>query len=437
LSTSAAIQAELAPTWKLEVNRRLAAHRSRKESCDAEPETNTELHSVVSSRAAQAAARVAARYAKAPSYSELLAADARAAVRAAAVASRAAQQAQVAAETVLAGLQAGLDAESAAKPADHQPVRPSAAPSSPAPKKQSYAIRWEPDMPVRTRQPGPTRATHGPDLFEIPVEKWQGSESAEQDAQGAEEIRVVEPARPIHANLLEFPRELVATRKVRPRLAEGPYADAAEPTGQLSIFEVEPGSISTQPAAESAAKESAAWPGQVWSGIELEEEPREESAHNTEKLEDAEGAAGTEEETPAAPALELAPFTFRFMAAAVDGALMMATFLVASYMAVSHARALPSIHALEFTAAGLFGGVAVLYLVLFSALASVTPGMMYARLSLCTFDDQVPTFRQRCGRLGALLFSLFPVGLGVAWGIFDEEHLSWHDRLSRTYLRRG
>jgi len=24
----------------------------------------------------------------------------------------------------------------------------------------------------------------------------------------------------------------------------------------------------------------------------------------------------------------------------------------------------------------------------------------------------------------------------VAWAIFDEEHLSWHDRLSRTYLRK-
>jgi hypothetical protein len=25
----------------------------------------------------------------------------------------------------------------------------------------------------------------------------------------------------------------------------------------------------------------------------------------------------------------------------------------------------------------------------------------------------------------------------VAWAIFDEEHLSWHDRLSGTYLRKS
>ena len=63
--------------------------------------------------------------------------------------------------------------------------------------------------------------------------------------------------------------------------------------------------------------------------------------------------------------------------------------------------------------------------------------MRYAGIGLCTFDDQRPTRAQRSGRLGALLLSLLPVGLGLAWAIFDEEHLSWHDRLSRTYPRRG
>jgi hypothetical protein len=27
------------------------------------------------------------------------------------------------------------------------------------------------------------------------------------------------------------------------------------------------------------------------------------------------------------------------------------------------------------------------------------------------------------------------VGVGVLWSMFDEDHLSWHDRLSGTYLR--
>jgi uncharacterized RDD family membrane protein YckC len=28
-----------------------------------------------------------------------------------------------------------------------------------------------------------------------------------------------------------------------------------------------------------------------------------------------------------------------------------------------------------------------------------------------------------------------PVGVGMLWSIFDEDRLSWHDRLSGTYLR--
>jgi hypothetical protein len=79
-----------------------------------------------------------------------------------------------------------------------------------------------------------------------PGELW-GSE--------AEAIEPVEPDLPIHANLIEFPRELVATRKIRPRLAEGASADA-DAERQLSIFEVDPGTISTEPEAASSASDA-------------------------------------------------------------------------------------------------------------------------------------------------------------------------------------
>jgi hypothetical protein len=62
--------------------------------------------------------------------------------------------------------------------------------------------------------------------------------------------------------------------------------------------------------------------------------------------------------------------------------------------------------------------------------------MYYAQLRLCTFEDETPTRRQRNARLIALLLSALPMGLGLAWAIFDDDHLSWHDRLSHTYLRR-
>ena len=50
---------------------------------------------------------------------------------------------------------------------------------------------------------------------------------------------------PLAVNLIEFPRELVAARKVRPRLAEGPLREMSqEEQDQLKIFEVAPESIS-------------------------------------------------------------------------------------------------------------------------------------------------------------------------------------------------
>ena len=86
----------------------------------------------------------------------------------------------------------------------------------------------------------------------------------------------LEPAQPLHANLIEFPRELVAARKMRPRRAEGPFAVEA-PEKQLKIFEVDPGDFYAGPEPDEAARDSA-WPEPDWSGIELEAQAPEAPA---------------------------------------------------------------------------------------------------------------------------------------------------------------
>jgi uncharacterized RDD family membrane protein YckC len=434
--------------WKQEVTRRLAAHNSRKGSSTAEPKALVESHLGAGSRAADAAARVAARYAKAPSYSDMLAGEARAAVRAEAV-SRAALEAQAAAESVLAGLEAATLVEHPWEPeafhggaseraleqaweASAEAARPAAASSSQTLERQSFGILWDADMPVREAEPAAFRATHGPGASQTAVEDWWEPASPAQDGQdalgGDESIEVVEPAQPIHANLIEFPRELVATRKVRPRLAEGPYAAVGDPVGQLSIFEVDPGSISTQPAAAEAVAAAAApaWPGSDWSSIQLDEQSLEETAV------EAAGAGAVR----VAAALQQAPMGLRLMAVVVDGALILAAFLAAALVAMDKAKDLPNLHEIELGAAVTLVALAVLYQLFFFTLAAATPGMKWAHISLCTLGDEKPTRGQRCGRLGALVLSLLPVGLGVVWAIFDEEHLSWHDRLSGTYVRK-
>ncbi len=332
------------------------------------------------------AARVAARYAHAPSYNELLAGEARVAVRAAEAASRAALEAQAAAESVLAEIEAASEAEAAQ-----------------------------------------TRVAHGKRIFEIRVPDEQKSFECANDAPAVfDSVVVAEAAQPMHANLIEFPVELDTASKARPRRDERQNVGVIEPERQLSIFEADPGSILIQAEPVEAVTDviASAWTGSEWLRIELEEEdlPEETSSQSA----------------SAAPALDPAPINLRMMAAVMDGTLTVGACVAAALVAAVNAHdLLLSPRQIEMGAGLAFVVMGLLYQALFCVLAKNTPGMKYARISLCTFDDQFPTGAQRLGRLGALLLSLLPVGLGVAWAIFDEERLSWHDRLSGTYLRKG
>jgi uncharacterized RDD family membrane protein YckC len=480
-------QPNLSPQWKLEVNRRVAAHQNRKAPLTGEQEESApQTRPALGSRSAQAAARVAARYANAPSYSEMLAAEARAAVVAAEAASRAALEAQAAAQSVLDSIEAAAQVaeenprastlhvvssepfesmdsteeprESASATRRQNPFNePFAQPAlefaesrfdesqfelTPSPawteapepmaNGQGFAIRWDPEMPTLRREPEVGRASH------VPGRTPESADFAAQDARGldwsepeaeefsGETIGVVEPAQPIYANLIEFPRELVAARKVRPRLAEGPLA--AEPGAQLSIFEVDPGDISIEPEMASAIAQAAvapAWAEPEWSGMKLDAEPAEERYR-------------AQELQPVARemAFEFAPMSRRLLSIVFDAALIGASFVTAATMAATRAAELPALRAVEMGSAIALLMIAAFYHALFFTLARATPGMRFAQIRLCTFDGQVPTRAQRTTRLVALLLSVLPVGLGLAWAIFDEDHLTWHDRLSKTYLRR-
>jgi len=250
------------------------------------------------------------------------------------------------------------------------------------------------------------------------IENRREEPAVDESARAEEELAPVEPDLPIYANLIEFPRELVAPRKRRPQLAEMPFAvDGVEKP--LSIFEVAPGLLSS----ESGEFAAPAWPEPEWSGVKLEPQP---------------ACAPQFQEAPASrQPLDLAPINRRLMAVLVDGALVTAAFLGAALVAASHIIHPPAVKVLELSAASAFLLVGLFYQVCFFTLTEATPGMRYARISLCTFDGQRPTRAQLRSRLGALLLSVLPAGLGVVWTLFDEDRLSWHDRLSRTYLRKN
>ena len=134
--------------------------------------------------------------------------------------------------------------------------------------------------------------------------------------------------------------------------------------------------------------------------------------------------------------VQIAPVSLRLMAAVVNGSLVMGAFLAAAMAVTSRMKEMPSLREAEVGSVVALAVIAALYHGLSYAFAKGTPGMKYAGVSLCTFDGRKPTRAQRFGRLVAMLVSVLPMGLGVMWAIFDEDHLSWHDRLSQTYLRK-
>jgi len=74
------------------------------------------------------------------------------------------------------------------------------------------------------------------------------------------------------------------------------------------------------------------------------------------------------------------------------------------------------------------------YFTLFTIFGGSTPGMMIQRLRVVSFHGGVPSSRQMVWRSFGYLISAGTCFLGFLWALWDEEHLSWQDRISQTYL---
>jgi uncharacterized RDD family membrane protein YckC len=226
---------------------------------------------------------------------------------------------------------------------------------------------------------------------------------------------------PLPANLIEFPRELVASRKARPRLAEGPLREELAPEPQLRIFEVEPEQISTEPVKAEAASDEAP----MWQGMMLDASPEN-------------SPAGRAQARPSPSLADIAPISRRLMAAAVDtccvGMAMVGFVTVAAWISGPRLAAM-SRPLLGVAAVLTFATAALLYQVLFFTLNEATPGMRYARIALCTFAQESPTRPALRRRVIATVLAACPLALGLVWAWMDGDRLGWHDRISRMYQR--
>jgi uncharacterized RDD family membrane protein YckC len=81
-----------------------------------------------------------------------------------------------------------------------------------------------------------------------------------------------------------------------------------------------------------------------------------------------------------------------------------------------------------------FATVYLQYFALFTIFGGTTPGMMIRGLQVVSFSGEPPTPRQMLWRSAGYMLSAGTFFLGFLWSMWDEDSLTWHDRVSRTYL---
>jgi uncharacterized RDD family membrane protein YckC len=74
------------------------------------------------------------------------------------------------------------------------------------------------------------------------------------------------------------------------------------------------------------------------------------------------------------------------------------------------------------------------YFFLFTTFAGATPGMQLKGLTIVRLDGTLPETRQLLWRSFGYVLSGATLTLGFLWALWDEDHFTWQDRISQTYI---
>jgi len=161
----------------------------------------------------------------------------------------------------------------------------------------------------------------------------------------------------------------------------------------------------------------------------VESEPSQESS--LESLADINVEQNDLQDSQLFPVAEL---SLRRRAGAVDAVCLLLAFasVLALYAGVGGRLELGRLDALVYGA--ILGLLYVQYFALFTMMGGATPGMMLMGLRPVSFEGASPTPGQLMWRSFGYLISGATALMGFLWAFWDEDHLSWHDRLSRTYI---
>jgi uncharacterized RDD family membrane protein YckC len=130
----------------------------------------------------------------------------------------------------------------------------------------------------------------------------------------------------------------------------------------------------------------------------------------------------------------VAPLGDRQLAGIIDAACLLFAFggFVALFGSLGGQLTLSKMNAAVYLAA--LGVVYFQYFALFTVFGATTPGMMFRGLQVMSFSGEPPTPRQLLLRSAGYMLSAGMCLIGFLWALWDEDQLTWHDRLSKTYL---
>ncbi|HWF11719.1 MAG TPA: RDD family protein [Bryobacteraceae bacterium] len=125
--------------------------------------------------------------------------------------------------------------------------------------------------------------------------------------------------------------------------------------------------------------------------------------------------------------------THRAVAAAIDGAIILIGFGLLLGLFHLMGGNLGQGKSLWIAVGAVLALVAMLYGLIWAIAGRETAGMMFTDLQLITFDGFPLDGRSRALRLASTWLSFCSGGLGLVWAVADEENLTWHDHISKTF----
>jgi len=132
--------------------------------------------------------------------------------------------------------------------------------------------------------------------------------------------------------------------------------------------------------------------------------------------------------------LPLPPLRRRFVGGLIDAAVLL---LAAGVFALIFSRAGGHLTPTPLNLAVLGFIIATLgisYFGAFTAITSTTPGLLWVGIEVRNMNGSHPTPRQAFWRAFGYLVSASALMLGFVWALVDSEGLTWHDRISDTFL---